>query len=66
METPTAPRLMRSARRALGLTQLELARRVRCTESMIARIETGRAVPTPEIKAAIASEVKIATWEVAL
>lgn len=66
MQTASSPRLMRSTRRALGLTQLALARRVGCSESQITKIETGRATPAPEVKEAIARELGIATWEVAL
>jgi transcriptional regulator with XRE-family HTH domain len=55
---------MREARRRYGVTQLELARRVGCTESLLSKIETGRATPSAEIKEAIARELHIATWEV--
>lgn len=55
---------MREARRRLGWTQLELAQRVGCTESLITKIETGRAVPDQELKEAIARELSIHTWEV--
>jgi ribosome-binding protein aMBF1 (putative translation factor) len=55
---------MRDARRRLGLTQLELAQRVGCTESLVTKIETGRATPEQWLKAAIARELNIATWEV--
>jgi len=57
-------RTMRDARRRLGWTQLELARRVGCTESQITKIETGRANPEMWLKEAIACELKILTWEV--
>ncbi|AEG14983.1 helix-turn-helix domain protein [Desulfofundulus kuznetsovii DSM 6115] len=36
------------ARMKAGLTQLELARRLGCSESLIAKWETGRGKPTPE------------------
>ena len=55
---------MRDARRHLDWTQLELARRVGCTESLITKIETGRATPEQRLKEAIARELNIATWEV--
>ena len=55
---------MRDARRRLGWTQLELAQRAGCTESLITKIETGRATPEQRLKEAIARELNIATWEV--
>ena len=57
-------RTMRMARRRLRLTQLDLARRVGCTESQITKIETGRCMPDPWLKEAIAKELQIHTWEV--
>ena len=62
----TAGQAMRAARRRLGWTQLELARRVWCTESLVTKIETGRATPEQPLKDAIARELKIHTWEVGL
>jgi len=56
--------LMREARRKLRLTQLALARRVGCTESLITKIETGRSTPQQWLKEAIARELSIHTWEV--
>lgn len=56
--------LMREARRRLKLTQLALSRRVNCTESLISKIETGRATPATWLKEAIARELNIHTWEV--
>lgn len=56
--------LMRRARKRLGLRQLDLARRVGCTESMITKIETGRCTPETELKEAIAKELQIHSWEV--
>jgi transcriptional regulator with XRE-family HTH domain len=65
MKTETKPvGLMQRARRRKGLTQLELARRVGCSESKITKIETGRAAADADLKAAIARELEIATWEV--
>lgn len=55
---------MREARRRLSLTQLELAQRVGCTESLVTKIETGRATPERGLKEAIARELNIQTWEV--
>jgi ribosome-binding protein aMBF1 (putative translation factor) len=57
-------RVMRAARGRLGLTQFDLARRVQCSESQIAKIETGRATPEEWLKEAIARELRIAAWEV--
>ncbi len=48
------------------MTQFDLARRVGCSESQIAKIETGRASPRDWLKEAIARELGIATWEVCL
>ena len=56
--------VMRDARRRLKLTQLALSRRVGCTESLISKIETGRARPETWLKEAIARELGIRTWEV--
>ena len=55
---------MRDARRRLGLTQLNLAQRVGCTESLVTKIETGRTIPQQGLKEAIARELGIQTWEV--
>ena len=57
-------RAMREGRRRLGLTQLDLAERVGCTESLVTKIETGRARPEERLRGAIARELSIATWEV--
>jgi len=59
-----AGQAMREARRRLGWTQLTLAQRVGCTESLVTKIETGRATPERELKEAIANELNIPTWEV--
>ena len=56
--------VMRDARRRLKLTQLALSRRVNCTESLISKIETGRARPATWLKETIARELGIRTWEV--
>lgn len=55
---------MREARRRMGLTQLDLAQRVGCTESLITKIETGRATPQQWLKDAIAHALNIHSWEV--
>lgn len=55
---------MKEARRKARMTQLALARRVGCTESLITKIETGRATPARWLKEAIARELNIHTWEV--
>jgi ribosome-binding protein aMBF1 (putative translation factor) len=57
-------RVMRAARGQLGMTQFDLARRVRCSESKIAKIETGRATADEWLRTAIAKELGIKTWEV--
>jgi DNA-binding XRE family transcriptional regulator len=46
------------------MTQFDLARAVGCSESQIAKIETGRATPEAWLKEAIAKELNIQTWEV--
>lgn len=58
------PQAMREARRRLKLTQQVLAHRVGCTESMMTKIETGRATPAQWLKEAIARELGIHSWEV--
>lgn len=60
----TTGQAMRDARRRLGWTQLELARRVGCTESLVTKIETGRSAPERSLKEAIARELNIPSWEV--
>lgn len=63
--TVNESRAVRTARRRRRWTQLELARRVGCSESQIAKIETGRvAEPAPWLKEAIARELGIESWEV--
>jgi transcriptional regulator with XRE-family HTH domain len=59
-------RRLREARRRKGWTQFELARRVGCSESQIAKIETGRAEPADWLKQAIAQVVDLKSWEVTL
>ncbi len=55
---------MRDARKRLRIRQLDLARRVGCSESQITKIETGRANPEEWLKEVIAKELCIETWEV--
>ena len=62
--TTNVGQAMREARRRVGWTQLNLAQRVGCTESLVTKIETGRAMPARELKEAIARELNIHTWEV--
>ena len=64
MQETHVRQVMRSARQKLGLTQLDLSRRAGCSESQIAKIETGRATPTPDLKQSIARELAVRTWEV--
>lgn len=55
---------MREARCRLGWSQFDLGQRAGCSEVKISRIETGRTVPEPPLKEAIARELQIPTWEV--
>ena len=55
---------MRDSRRRLGLTQLDLAQRAGCTESLITKIETGRCELHLQLKQKIAELLGIHTWEV--
>ena len=64
---PNQPiRVTREARLRKRLSQFALARQVGCSESQIAKIETGRANPPLWLKDAIAKELGIHTWEVGL
>ena len=56
--------MMKAARMLKGVTQHDLAESVGCTEALISKIETGRAVPAPELKKHIARVLEIETWEV--
>ena len=56
--------VMRDARRRQRGTQFDLARRVGCSESQIAKIETGRVTPQPWLKDAIAQALNIHSFEV--
>ena len=64
MQKFSKARVMRAARYRRGWTQYDLAKRIGCSESQIAKIETGRVVPLPVIKETIARELNIAVWEV--
>jgi predicted transcriptional regulator len=51
-------------RGTLRVTQLALAGRVGCTESLVTKIETGRCTPQSWVEEASARELNIHTWEV--
>jgi DNA-binding XRE family transcriptional regulator len=53
-----------AARKRKHLTQFDLAQRVGCSESLIAKIETGRADADMSLAEDIALELGIETWEV--
>jgi DNA-binding XRE family transcriptional regulator len=55
---------MKAARMLKGMTQYDLAQLVGCTEALVSKIETGRAVPKYELKQRIARVLEIETWEV--
>ncbi len=59
-------KVMRGKRGQLGWTQFELARRAGCSESQIAKIETGRIAPEPWLRDAIAHALNIQPFEVGL
>jgi transcriptional regulator with XRE-family HTH domain len=50
---------LRAARKAAGLTQVELARRVKSDQALLSRIERGEAVGRPELLRALARELKV-------
>lgn len=50
----------------MGWTQFELAKRVNCSESQIAKIETGRITPDEILREAIGKELNIPAWEVGI
>ena len=67
MKRPLIALITRDARQTKRLTQQDLAHRVGCSESQIARIETGRALnPARWLKEALARELEIKSWEVGL
>ncbi|MFQ5696369.1 MAG: helix-turn-helix domain-containing protein, partial [Terriglobia bacterium] len=51
--------LVRRARKRAGLTQYELARKLGCTDSYIAKIETGKAYPATEFLVRLFTELRI-------
>lgn len=57
-----APHPLRLARLQKNLTQLDLARRVGCSESTISKVETGRIVPDQSLREAISRELGISSW----
>lgn len=58
VESALATRL-RTARQAAGLTQVELAKRVKTDQALLSRIERGEATGRPELLRVIARELKI-------
>lgn len=58
--------VVRGACQRMRWTQLDLPRRVGCSESQVAKTETGRVTePAQWLKEAIARELGISTWEAA-
>ena len=55
---------MQSARYRRGWTQFDLARIIGCSESQIAKIETGRITPSPALREAICRALNITSGEV--
>ena len=55
---------LKAARVLLGLTQLRLAEKVGAKEFDISRIETGRAVPSREMKQRIADALQKPAFEI--
>ena len=55
---------LRTARVAMGMTQLKLAELVGKKEIEISRIETGRACPDPDTKRRIAEVLQKNTYEI--
>ena len=54
---------LKAARVLLGLTQLNLAEKIGAKEFDISRFETGRAVPSREIKQRLAEVLQKPTFE---
>lgn len=64
-KSPEDPiRRTRDARKRLRITQLELARRVGCSEAQVSKIETGRCQPEQWLREAIARELGLPSYEV--
>lgn len=59
MKRPPLADLVRRARRRLGLKQADVARKLQCTDSYIAKIETGKAYPATEFLIDLFRELKI-------
>lgn len=57
-----APHPLRLARLQRNLTQVDLARRVGCSESTISKVETGRIVPDLSLREAISRELGLSSW----
>ncbi len=49
---------VREFREKMGLTQVELARRLRMASPNLSNIETGRLMPWPRVKRALARKLK--------
>lgn len=58
IEATLAARL-RAARQAAGLTQVELAKRVKSDQALLSRIERGEATGRPEFLRTLARELKV-------
>lgn len=50
---------LRAARRAAGLTQVELAKRVKSDQALLSRIERGEAIGRPELLRSLSRELKV-------
>jgi len=55
---------LKQKRKQKKMTQLELGKAVGVTESMISKLETGRAVASPELKERLAQELGCRTYEI--
>jgi putative transcriptional regulator len=56
-------RSLRAARQASGLEQVELAKRVGCSQGTISRIESGAQVPKDELRIALARALGMSVAE---
>jgi transcriptional regulator with XRE-family HTH domain len=50
---------LRAARQAAGLTQAELAKRVKSDQALLSRMERGEAIGRPELLRSVARELKV-------
>jgi transcriptional regulator with XRE-family HTH domain len=50
---------LRAARQAAGLTQAELAKRVKSDQALLSRMERGEAIGRPELLRSLARELKV-------